>query len=300
MRYIAPRFWPMWIFLCLLRVIVVLPLPALHAIGRFLGRLLLRLSASRRRVSEINLRQAYPDADNARIDRLCRQTFESGGISMLEMALAWWAPRDRLRSLCHVSGFEHVEQAQRDGRPILFLTGHFTALDLGGIMLALHVPIQAVYKRAKDPLFNEVMDRYRNRHLVRALPNTEIHSVIKELKKGLATWYAPDQDFSGKDIVYTPFLGGMASTLTSTARMTRMAGAVVIPFYPRRLEDSRGYELVIMPPLDDFPGGDTLQDAAAVNRCIESMVHANPEQYAWFHRRFKNQPDGQASLYSKR
>jgi len=298
MRFLSPVYWPMWLFLLLLRLVILLPLPAIHAIGTAIGRLLYRVGSSRRRVTEINIRQACPDYTDAQVETLCRDTFRSLGISMFEMALAWWARRDYLRSISHITGMEHIGEAQQQERPIIFLTGHFTALDLGGILLALYLPLQAVYKRAHNPLFNHIMDKYRNRHLVRALPNTEIRRVIKELRDGLSTWYAPDQDFAGKDIVYTPFLGGTASTLTSTARMASMADAVVIPFYPRRLDNSAGYELVILPALEGFPSGDTQADAAAVNHCIEQMVRANPEQYAWFHKRFKNQPDGKPSIYS--
>ncbi len=298
-RFLLPQFWPMWLFFGFLRLVIVLPLPALHAIGSGIGRMLYRLTPSRRRVTRINIRQAYPHYSDAEVEALSKAAFVSLGISLFEMALAWWAPRARLRRLCRLNGFEHIEAAQRDGKPVLLLTGHFTALDLGGILLAMYLPLQAVYKRAHNPLFNYFMHRYRNKHLQHAWPNTETRAFMKHLKKGLATWYAPDQDFARHDAVFTPFLGGMATTLTSTARMAQMADAVTIPFYPKRLPGGKGYELVILPALESFPVGDTKTDAARVNRIIEEMVHANPEQYAWFHKRFKNQPDGLPSLYAR-
>ena len=78
-----------------------------------------------------------------------------------------------------------------------------------------------------------------------------------------------------------------------------MANAAVIPFYPKRLDNGKGFELVILPALEEFPCGDTMQDAARINQAIEQMVRANPEQYAWFHKRFKNQPQGEPSLYTR-
>lgn len=299
LQYFLPKYWPTWLLFGFLRVVIIFPLPVIHAIGAGIGKLLYRLSGSRRRVTRINIRQAYPGYSDEQVDALARAAFVSLGISLFEMALAWWARREYLRAHCTVTGFEHIEQAQQQGKPILLLTGHFTALDLGGILLAMYMPLQAVYKRAHNPLFNYFMHKYRNKHLAHAYPNTETRAFMKNLKNGLATWYAPDQDFAQHDIVYTPFLGGMASTLTSTARMAQMANAVTIPFYPKRLPHSKGYELVILPPVENFPVGDALQDAARVNQVIEQMVYANPQQYAWFHKRFKNQPDGQPSLYAK-
>ena len=289
----------MWGFLGFLRVAAALPLPVMHALGGGIGRALYHLAASRRRVTQLNIRQAFPHFDDAQVAALSKAAFVSLGISLFELGLAWWAPRARLQRLCKLKGFEHIEKAQREGQPILLLTGHFTALDLGGILLAMYLPLQAVYKRAHNPLFNHFMHHYRNKHLQHAYPNTETRAFMKNLKNGLATWYAPDQDFAQHDAVFTPFLGGMASTLTSTARMAKMAGAVTLPFYPKRLDGGKGYELVILPPLDNFPVGETDADAARVNQAIEQMVYANPQQYAWFHKRFKNQPDGRPSLYAR-
>ena len=297
MTFLLPQYWLMWLFLLYLRLITLLPLRLIEAHGAALGLLLYRLSASRRKITHINIKQAYPDYSEQQIETLSKATFKSLGISMFEMALAWWARRSYLKKKCTLTGYEHIEKARTENKPIILLTGHFTALDLGGILMAMYLPMQAVYKRARNPMFNYLMHKYRNKHLVQALPNTEARTFMKDLKNGLATWYAPDQDFAHKDIVFTPFLGGIASTLTSTARMAQMTNAVIIPFYPKRIGHGKGYELVIYPALENFPSGDTMQDATHINKTIEQMVYTNPEQYVWFHKRFKSQPDGKPSIY---
>ena len=68
----------------------------------------------------------------------------------------------------------------------------------------------------------------------------------------------PDQDFADQDIVFTPFLGGIATTLTATAKLAKMTGAAVVPFYPVRLEGGQGYKLIVLPALENFPSGDIL------------------------------------------
>ena len=58
-----------------------------------------------------------------------------------------------------------------------------------------------------------------------------------------------------------------------------------------------GYRLVILPALEDFPSDDIYRDSARVNKAIEDMVYANPEQYGWVHKRFKHRPPGEPSIY---
>ena len=294
--WLHPKYWGMWLFFGFLRIVILLPLKWIDVIGSFFGWLLYRLAPSRRRVTRINIQQAYPEYHEQDIKKLIKASYRSLGISVFEMALAWWASRDYLRAHCTVEGLEHLEQALAKGKGVIMLTGHFTTLEIGGILMALYTPLNAVYKKAHNPMFNTFMHAYRNKHLQKAIPNTNVREFIKGLRNGIATWYAPDQDFT-QNIVFAPFLGGIAGTLTSTAKMAEMTGASIVPFYPQRLDNGKGYKLVILPALENFPSGDQVVDATSVNQAIEGMVRKNPEQYAWIHKRFKTQPEGHPSIY---
>lgn len=300
--YLAPRYWLLWLVFGVLRLTVLLPLPILEKLGGFIGWLIYRLAPSRRQVARINIQQAYPGYTETQIKQLVKLSFNNTGMSLFEMALAWWARRDYLQSHCEIDGMQHLQDALAKGRGVILLTGHFTTLEIGGILMALYTPLEAVYKRAHNPMFNTFMHHYRSKHLQRAIPNTNARAFIQALKSNVTVWYAPDQDFSAQDVVFTPFLGGMASTLMSTVRMAEMTGAAVVPYYPQRLPGAKGYKLVIQPALENFPAGNhdeqaRYANAARINQAIDAMVRSNPEQYAWIHKRFKTQPEGAKSIY---
>ncbi len=296
-NYIAPRYWPLWLVFGMLRLISMLPLRWIQAIGSVLGLLAYRLVASRRRVARVNIKQAYPSYNEDQIRALNIASFKSLGISVFEIAQAWWANRDYLRSICQVEGKQNLDHALAKGRGVILLTGHFTTLEIGAMLIGLFTTLNGVYKKAHNPMFNAFMAHYRSTYGEELIENKNVRALIRGLRKGRATWFAPDQDFAEQDIVFTPFLGGIASTLTATARMAEMTGAAVVPFYPVRLADGKGYKLVILPPLADFPTDDINRDSARVNQAIESMIYANPEQYGWVHKRFKTQPPGKPPIY---
>lgn len=295
--YLAPKYWGMWLLFLIMRLVALLPLPLIEIIGTGLGLLVYRLLPSRRRIARINIKQAYPEYDEQQIKHLMRKSFISLGISVFESGLAWWARRNYLRKHCSIEGIEHLESALAKGNGVILLTGHFTTLEIGGILMALYTPLNAIYKKAHNLMFNDYMVYYRNQHLEDVISNKDVRSFIKGLKNGVATWYAPDQDSVGKNTVYTPFLGGTASTLTSASRIASITQAAIVPFYPVRLGKGKGYKLVIQEALDNFPGDDMTEDSTRINQAIEKMVRLQPEQYAWIHKRFKHQPDGKASIY---
>jgi len=296
--YLAPKYWPMWLVFGLLRLISMLPLRWTQAIGAGLGSLVYRLVPSRRRVARINIRQAYPDYSEEQIRALNRESFRSLGISVFEFAQAWWANRDHMRSICEVEGKQHLDDALAREKGVVLLTGHFTTLEIGAMLIGLHTTrLNGVYKKSHNPMLNAFMAHYRSTFGEDLIENKNVRALIRGLRKGRATWFAPDQDFGDQDIVFTPFLGGIASTLTATARMAEMTGARVVPFYPVRLDKGQGYKLVILPALEDFPSDDIEKDSARINKAIEDMVYANPEQYGWVHKRFKKRPPGEPAIY---
>ena len=85
-----PRYWPTWLGVGLLRASVLLPNPALLALGKGIGGLLVRLDKRRRNVARINLRLCFPQKSDAEIDELVKEHFQAVGIAVFESALAWW------------------------------------------------------------------------------------------------------------------------------------------------------------------------------------------------------------------
>ena len=267
--------------------------------GSVLGIIIYRIVPSRRRAARINLKQAYPDFTDKEIDVLNKKAFRSLGISVFETGIAWFTKSDVLQNLCQIEGKEHLDQAMAKNKGVLLLTGHFTTLEMGGHLIGTYVEkYNAVFKKAHSPLFNALMVHYRSKMGDELIETKNVRGIIRGLKKGHATWFGPDQDFGDQELVFTPFLGGIASTLTATAKIAKMTEAAVVPFYPVRLAHGKGYKLIVLPALDNFPSDDIEADSARVNKTIERMVYDCPEQYLWSHKRFKTQADRKTNIYA--
>jgi KDO2-lipid IV(A) lauroyltransferase len=296
--YLAPKYWPLWCAIGVLRLTTFLPTSVRLAAGNTTGSLIYHIVPSRRRIAEINLRQAYPHFNDKKIEQLNKKAFRSLGISIFEIGIAWFTKSRKLKKQCQIEGKEYLDQAMAENKGVLLLTGHFTTLDIGARLIGLYAEkYNGVYKRAHNPLINALMVRYRSRMGDELIDTRDVRAVIRGLQKGHATWFAPDQDFVIQDIVFTPFLGGIASTLTATTKIAKITGAAIVPFYPVRLEKGEGYKLVVLSALTDFPSGDIEADSARINNAIETMVYACPEQYLWSHKRFKTQADRKTNIY---
>jgi KDO2-lipid IV(A) lauroyltransferase len=296
-EHLAPRHWPTRILLSIMRLAARLPLPWLLGLGKTIGAVIYRLLPARRRIARINIDLCFPEKTEAERRALCKATFHNVGRAVMETALAWWGPDERLKRLYQIEGLNYLEQARLSGRPVLLLSGHMSCTEIGGRLLAFHTNFQAMYKPAKNKLFDAVMLQQRKRFYYDMVSRKQSRTLLRNLKNGVNTWYAPDQNFGREDTVFAPFFGVPATTLTATSRIAAFADATVIPFFPYRLPDNRGYRLVLGPPLKGFPGESIETDARRVNAVIEAAVRTAPEQYLWVHKRFRLRPPGEAPVY---
>ena len=295
-EYLAPRYWLTWCLLALMRLMAMLPLPAMVLVGRSVGKLLYVLLPRRRKVAETNLRIAFPKASDAEIKRLLKASTENIAVATFEVGLTWWKP-DKVFSLCKVEGLDDLRAAQRMGHGVIILSAHFTCVEIGGPAFNHYAPPYVVYKSTKNKLFDAFM-HYHRRMFPALVDHRKPIGMIRGLKKGYALWYLPDRDVTSKDTIFLPFFGVEATALTTTARIARMTESPVVPYSIRRDSDDRGYTLTFFPALEGFPSDDVERDTLRINQTLEQLVLQNPEQYLWAHRRYKRRPEGGSEIYS--
>lgn len=289
--YRHPRWWPTWIGIASMWLLAQLPIRVQWWLGKLAGLLAWRLAGSRRHITEVNISLCFPELTAARQAELVRKSFIANGIGLMELGLAWFRNPARLTSITTVHGLEHFEQALARGKGVLLLGGHYSTLDLGGSLVTEYINADVMQRDHNNPLMNAVMTRARERRYGTVLGARDLRGLFRSLKNNHAVWYATDQDYGRKDIVFAPFFNIPAGTITATSRIAERSGCAVVPFSHVRRDDRPGYDIFFHPPLENFPSGDDLQDATLINSTIEREIRRAPDQYLWMHRRFKTRPD---------
>lgn len=286
-RFFGPRYWALWLALGIVRFVNALPLRAQMTAGRAMGRIGHAFGRRDRRVAAINLELCLPELSAEDRRTLVRRHFESLGCAVLETGLVWWASDRKLRRLIQFEGTEHLQAALAQGRGALMLSAHFTTLEMGARALTLLGPTSIMYLTPSNPLIAELSRRGRARHTVQAITSEQIRDLLQNLKNNLPVWYAPDQRFTDKNSAIVPLFGQPASSNIATSRLAKISGAPVLPYFPERRADNRGYIVHIYPPFENFPSSDPIADTQRFHELIEQHARKRPEQYLWAYKRFK-------------
>lgn len=297
-RFRAPKYWPIWLGLGVLRLVCLLPHGLALGTGRLLGRLAYALAGERRGIVRRNIELCFPELSAGERDALVRRHFEALGMSLIEMGLGRWASDSHLEALTTIEGLDHLRAALAAGKGVILLSAHFTTLELSGRVLGLNCPpFDAVYRRNRSDFITELLRTGRERSAAATIEKRNIKAMVRSLRQGRPVWYAPDQSYKRKGAEVVPFFGVPSMHTTATSTLARLGKAVTLPYFPRRRPDGR-YELRILPPLRDFPSDDLVADTKKYVRVLEAHIRICPEQYFWIHRKFKDLPDGYPDYYA--
>ncbi|MFA7430323.1 MAG: lauroyl acyltransferase [Rhodospirillaceae bacterium] len=266
----------------------VLPVGAASALGSLLLRALGPLTKPHR-IAADNLRRAFPDKSEAEITAILRGMWDNLGRNVGELPhLAEIA--DPRSGRVEVIGAEHIAQARDDGRPGLFVGGHFANWELMPFTFKHASMAMHVFYRAPN---NPLVDRWFRK--VHAGGGGELLPKGRDgARRGLELLRAGEHlgvliDQKMNDGIAVPFFGRNAMTAPALVQMAVKYDAPVVPMYIMRLGGCR-FRVVAEPPLPMVrtPDGkaDLQASLRAVNGRLEAWIRENPEQWLWVHRRW--------------
>lgn len=285
------RYHPGFMTVLLFRLLGMLPLRALHALGAALGWVPWLLSRSYRD----RLRENLPLDLAARRTVLRRAVCETGK-QILESAWVWNRSPEELARHVRCADPETERSLVQDPRPLLMLTPHLGCFEVIAQSYMAGPsgrarPMVALYRVPRKAALKPLLEQARARNGLQLAPAgiAGVRMMLRGLRTGHLVALLPDQVPSRGDGVWAPFFGRPAFTMTLPSRLVHSTGATVGLFWAERLPRGAGY-LLHWERLAQELTGDAAGDAAVINRALERAIRKCPEQYLWSYNRYKAPP----------
>ncbi|MGL5047994.1 MAG: lauroyl-Kdo(2)-lipid IV(A) myristoyltransferase [Shewanella sp.] len=296
---LQPKYWASWLAIGLLVIFGLMPAWLRDPIAKLLAKLVMPMAQKPINVARANLSACFPDKSAAEIEDLIRENVQNFVLVLLAQGELLVRSKAHLHRRVNLIGFEQVIKAQAAGQPIIFIMPHVWPIDYAGLRLNLELPMVTMAKAHKNGLFNWFSNRVRSScggHVY--MREAGIRALLAELKRGNSFFYLPDEDLGPAQSVFTPFLGTVKATLPVVGRLAQAGNAQVLPVKIGYNQATRQFDLSVMAAVapEDMVG--KANEALALNKVVEQVILAYPEQYMWFLRLLKTRPEGEASIYS--
>ena len=279
-----------------MRLLAMLPLVVVRAMGKLLGWVLYGLVASRRRVVTVNLSLCFPENSAQEIKDLTRQTFVYFAQAWLDRSWVWHAPR---RWILRRVAFTGATYELAGTEPTVVFVPHFVGMDAawGGVTLRIPRHSITIYTDQSNKLIDRWILRGRRRWgNLQLFGRIEgVKPIVAAVRAGKPLYLLPDMDFGPQESIFVPFFGVPTATVPSLSRFARLGRAKVVTGVVSMTPT--GYEVKISPVWENFPTDDLVADTALMNKKLEGYIREQPAQYFWVHKRFKTRPEGAPEVY---
>jgi len=283
-----------------LRILTWLPYRWQMLLGNALGKFAYLFATKARHIATTNIQLCFPNLNKAMQKSLVQECFGSLGMGAFESLLAAFGDQRKFKSLnINIKGLDAVEEAIHSGIGAIILFPHFVPMYLIGRLTRdiSKLPISLMYHAPKNKALNDFFLFNLERYCPTVFNRKHANRMIKYLRQGNIVWYAPDLDIGKKHSLFVPFFNHPAATLTATLRIAALSQAKVFPIQFYRQDKLTGYDINILPALNNFPSDDPYQDLTQINQLIEEFIKLKPEQYLWIYKRFSSRPEGQTKFY---
>lgn len=270
----------------------LLPIRVALAMGAFMGRIAWSILGIRRKVSLINLHQAFPQLTAGEICGTGLRSYMNSGRFMMEFARQNRMDRKYVERHITINDPARLEQLKAlDGA--LLITGHFGNWELFGIACRYFLDdVSFLVGRQSNGLVDDYINRMRSSHGIELYNRrSAVKGVLSSVRRGGYVCWLSDQD-AGESGVVVDFFGHPASTPRGAAAFSVKLGVPVVPAVLVRDGTGPDHRLVIGEPV--FPDGSLCRDEAETRvtaeytQQLEEIIRQRPDLYWWAHRRWKS------------
>lgn len=249
----------------------------------------------RHKLMLVNLRNAFPEKSDAEIEEIALGSWGNMGRLAAEYVfldrLFDFDPERSEPGRIEVSGIPLFLDLRDNPRPFIVFTGHtgnFELLPVAGAAFGLHVTV--LFRPPNNPYVAQKVFDFRSARMGKLVPSHAGSSftLARQLEAGQGVGVLVDQKF--RKGLKTKFFNLDVTTNPLVPKLVRQFDCEVYPARCIRLPGNR-YRLEIEPkfeiPRDSKGNLDLTAMAQMLNDKVESWVRQYPEQWLWYHDRWK-------------
>jgi len=251
----------------------------------------------RRRTVVENLALAFPEKGplwRLRTAIRCARHFVSAAFDIASLDKA--EEEDYRRMLQGIEGREHLEAVGEGGKPVICVAGHLGNWELLVSLFTMikKVPLAVLVKPLHNPLVEGMVTKRRQRYGFEIIhTGRDMREALRAVRANKFLGFLADQD-AGRRGIFVPFFNVPASTFQGPAVFSYRLNLPILVVTCRRVSSEGRYVIRLHPPIYPNPQANRQEEIERLTRLhvrhLESAIREAPEQYFWFHKRWKTRP----------
>ena len=274
-------------------LIFIMPSSLQNMLAKFLAFAFMKLKKKRFHVVMTNLDLAFGETktkeEKLEIAKKCYYNFAKYlGINFI---LNQNTTKQKILKQVVFKNEHFLLDAMKSGRPIIVTTAHFGQWEIFGLAVAAHFGPSSVLGRKLDSsVMDKILRANRSQFDVELIDKDGgAKDILKALKARRIVGILVDQNTAPKEGIKVQFFGKDVLHTPAASVLAQKTNALIINAFIYQKGENLN-EICFEEPIDisTFDKEDAVQKATQMQcSACEEMVRARPEEYFWFHQRFK-------------
>lgn len=254
------------------------------SLSKFIGDLLYLFDTKRKKYVLTNLELVFPEMSDEEKRKFAKKVYENFVYNIFEIIKNRNITKEKLLKKVEFVGLEKVRKYL--DKPVVFISAHYgnwemMPLIIGGI---LEIPITVVVRDLDNPVLNKYIKSNREKFNIKTVDKKgALKKLIKAVKEGRSVGLFVDQNTAKNEGEDVEMFGLKALHTPSAALIAKKFDLPIIPVFIQRYGDK--YKIIFKEPIFEK---DVKKSVQAQSDVIEEMIKQKPDEWYWFHRRFKH------------
>jgi Kdo2-lipid IVA lauroyltransferase/acyltransferase len=262
--------------------------------GLFLAIFLLfyHISTKNRLITIHNLMRSFPEKQTKEILGIAKGVYRHFAIVVAEFFDMPYINKENIHKWVDVEGLENFQEGNAKGKGLLSIVAHFGNWELMTIAGPIYLkPFDIVYRPLDNAVIDNIVEYVRTMQGNALIPKGGSGKKIMELlKDNHMIGILSDQNVATREGVFVDFFGRPACTGVGLAVMAMRSGTPILPAFMARQKSGK-YKFILKPTIeavctDDYDA-DLVVNTQRFTKIVEEVVREYPEQWFWFHQRWK-------------
>lgn len=250
-----------------------------------------------------NLRMCFPDWTEARVQEVAHGAWATLGHTAGEMPHLGKMKPYIANSRIEVIGAEHLDAIRLSGKPVVFISGHFSNWELIGSAISNRLPeARITYRAANNPYIDRRIAKARLAYGTPVLTpkGAGTRELMRALRMGESVGLMNDQKFNQG--VAAPFFGYDAMTAPGATRLAMKFKTSLLPIACLRTGPGRyriTFDNPFVPDTDSDESRAIYNTVLRINQWMEARIREAPDQWFWMHHRWPKEAWAKAGVLNE-
>ena len=235
-----------------------------------------------------NIKNCLQNINDGEVNILIKKMWENYGRIFAEYMHIEKFRSKKLENYLKINGMETLEKIKKDGKPVIFISGHFNNFELMAMQLELSgIELSAVYRPLNNIFLNQTMEELRKNFICKNQIKKGlggVREIIKAFAQNNSIALMIDQRVSEGEKSF--LFNKPTYTTTIPAQLIKKYKCPIVPIYIER-KNNIFFDIIIEDPIYFNERNDVKNITLKLNKWLEKKILLNPDQWIWTHNKWK-------------